>query len=562
VSAPAHVVPPGIADHNVAALHEAIAAVVPDRDCIVWRDRRLSWAEVTDRSRRFAAVLAGAGLGLRGDPAASAPWESPHDHVALYLRNSNEYLEANLGAWKARAAPFNVNYRYVATELAHLLHDSRAAAVVYDGSFAATLGEVLPGLPHLRLLVQVDDGSGTPLLPGAVAYEAALAAAEPVAPARLSADDRYILYTGGTTGMPKGVLWRQGDFLATCLGVTQTEEELLAAASRRAGLRTLPSAPFMHGAAHWNAMSAWISGGTVVIQDDPSRFDPDDVLAVCEREGVTALQIVGDPFARPLLDAMARAPGRDLSALRFLLSGGAVLSAPVKERLVEAIPHLRIVDVLGSSETGRQAVTQTRGAAGADAGPGGFRPEASAVVLSEDRTRRLAPGDPDAGWLAQRGRVPLGYLGDEAKTRATFPVVERERVAVAGDRVRLLADGTIEFLGRESVTINTGGEKVFAEEVEQALTSHPAVVDAVVTGRPSTRWGQEIVAVLAPVGGTEPPADDELRAHCRRMLAGYKVPKAFVWVPRVERSPAGKPDYAWAKTVAEAAAVALPTAER
>jgi 3-oxocholest-4-en-26-oate---CoA ligase len=531
-------------DHNVAALHEAIAAVVPERECVVAGGLRRTWAEVDDRTRRLAAVLAGAGIGLRSDvadPLALAPWESPHDHVALYLHNGHEYLEGMLGAWKARAAGVNVNYRYVAAELHYVLADSRARAVIFHGAFAATLAEVLADLPAVALLLQVDDDSGAGLVPGALRYEDALAAASPSAPEGLSPDDRYILYTGGTTGMPKGTLWRQGDFLAAALGVTAPLDEIVETAQARAGLRTLPSAPFMHGAAHWNAISAWTSGGTVVVQDDPTRLDPADVLATCARERVSALQIVGDPFARPLLDELD-AHDHDLSQLRFLLSGGAVLSAPLKERLVARIPGLRIVDVLGSSETGRQAV------AGTDAA---FRPERSTVVLSADRTRRLAPGEDEIGWLAQSGRVPLGYLGDEAKTRATFPTVDGVRHAVAGDRVRLLADGTIELLGRDSVTINTGGEKVFAEEVEQVLTAHPGVADAVVAGRPSERWGSEIVAVLSARPGVTPPGDDELRAHCRTALAGYKVPKAFCWVDRVERSPAGKPDYAWARDLAE-----------
>jgi len=537
-------------DHNVAALHGAIAAVVPGRDCVVAGDRRLTWRDMTERTCRLAGILAGAGLGLRADPGPGAgdPWASPHDHVALYLHNGPEYLEGMLGAWKARCAAINVNYRYVATELAYVLRDSGAAAVVYHASFAATLAEVLPDLPSVRLLLQVADGSGTSLLEGATDYEAALAAAAPLEPFGLSPDDRYILYTGGTTGMPKGVLWRQGDFLATCLGVRGTDADLVATAERRgASLRTLPAAPFMHGAAHWNAISAFVSGGTVVVPDRPTRFDPADVLATCERERVTAMQIVGDPFARPLLDQMDARP-YDLSSLRFLLSGGAVLSPPVKARLLERIPGLRIVDVLGSSETGRQAV------AGAEPT---FRPGNDAVVLSADRGRRLAPGDPEIGWLAQAGRVPLGYLGDPAKTAATFPAIDGVRHAVAGDRVRLLADGTIELLGRDSVTINTGGEKVFAEEVEQALTSHPAVADAIVTGRASDRWGQEVVAVVAlrPDAGTA-GLEDELRHHCRRSLAGYKVPKAFRWVDRVVRSPAGKPDYAWARAIADGRAAA------
>ena len=533
------------ADHNVAGLHEAIAAAVPERECIVAGGVRRTWAQVTDRSRRLAAALGDAGVGLRVSsrgPAGLEPWQSPHDHVALYLHNGHEYLEGMLGAWKARAAGVNVNYRYVAAELAYVLRDSGAAAVVFHSAFAPTLAEVVPELTSVRLLLQVDDGTGAPLLPGAVWYEDALTAATPRPPRDLSPDDRYILYTGGTTGMPKGTLWRQGDFLATALGVTGTVDEIVDRARSRAGLRTLPSAPFMHGAAHWNAISAWISGGTVIVQDDPTRLDPADVLDTCARERVSALQIVGDPFARPLLDELD-AHDHDLSHLRFLLSGGAVLSAPVKDRLVERIPGLRIVDVLGSSETGRQAVSGQ--------GSPAFRPERSTVVLSDDRTRRLRPGDDEIGWLAQAGRVPLGYLGDPAKTAATFPTIDGVRHAVAGDRVRLRADGTIDLLGRDSVTINTGGEKVFAEEVEQVLTAHAAVADAVVAGRPSERWGNEIVAVLSARPGADRPPDEALRAHCRLSLAGYKVPKAFCWVDRVVRSPAGKPDYAWARSVAQ-----------
>ncbi|HYZ98143.1 MAG TPA: AMP-binding protein [Acidimicrobiales bacterium] len=550
-------------DHNVAALHEAIATAVPQRECIVaparaavgaggmaraadgsaGTYRRLTWREVTDRTRGLAGALAAAGLGRRRDPdpAVGDPWESPHDHVALYLHNGPEYLEGMLGAWKAGCAAVNVNYHYVAAELAYVLRDSAAVAVIYHASLAPTLAEALSELPGIRLLLEVDDGSATSgSTSGAVDYEKALVQAEPLTPSGLSADDRYILYTGGTTGAPKGVLWRQGDFLATCLGVAGTADDLVRVAQRRDALRALPAAPLMHGAAHWNAISCFVSGGTVVMPRDPTRFDPADVLATCERERVTALQIVGDPFARPLLEEMD-ARRYDLSSLRFLLSGGAVLSASTKARLRERLPELRIVDVLGSSETGRQAVGGDRST---------FSPGPHAAVLSADRRGRLAPGDGEIGWLAQAGRVPLGYLGDPARTAATFPVIDGVRHAVAGDRVRLLADGTVEFLGRDAVTINTGGEKVFAEEVEAALTAHPAVADAIVTSRPSERWGQEIVAVLAARRRSEAPPDEELRAHCRGRLAGYKVPKAFRWVDRVRRSPAGKPDYAWARTVA------------
>ena len=534
-------------EHNLAALHEAVAAVVPDRECIVWRDRRLTWADVTDRTRRLAAVLADAGLGIHRPLAGCEPWESPHDHVALYLYNGNEYLEGMVGAAKARCAAVNINYRYVAEELQYVLDDSGARAIVFHSVFADTLAETLPSLPDLRLLLQVDDGSGAPLLPDARWYEDALAEVTPLQPVDLSPDDLYIVYTGGTTGMPKGVLWRQADFLAACLGVRRSTEALVAAAPRST-LRALPAPPLMHGAAHWNAISAFVAGGTVVLQDDTTRLRADDVLRSAERHRATSLLIVGDAFARPLADELRRHP-YDLSPMRHLLTGGAVLSPSVRDELLELLPHVRIVDVLGSSESGRQGVRTSD--AGQVASGDGFERSPTAVVLSEDRARALEAGDPELGWLAQTGRVPLGYLGDPAKTTATFPVIDGRRCAVAGDRARLLGDGTIELHGRDSVTINTGGEKVFAEEVEQVLKHHPAVFDALVVGRPSERWGQEVVAVVALREGADVD-DDELRRTAHAHLAGYKVPKAFVRVTHVERSPSGKPDYAWARNAVDA----------
>jgi len=534
---------------NLATVHEAIAAAVPERECVVWRDRRLTWAQVSDRSRRLADVLAGAGLGHHGTAPESPAWTSPQDHVALYLHNGNEYLESMLGAAKARCAGVNVNYRYVADELRYVLADSGARAIVYHDAFAGTLAEVRPSLPRLHVLLQVEDGTGADLLPGAVRYEAALAAATPRPPADLSPDDLYILYTGGTTGMPKGVLWRQGDFIAACLGVAQTTDELVQAAAGSA-LRVLAAPPFMHGAAHWNALSAWLAGGTVVIQDDPVHLDPADLLRTVARESVTSLLIVGDAFARPLVDELRRGE-HDVSGLRFLLTGGAVLSAAVKAELLELVPQLRIVDVLGSSETGRQGVQRSDARVGASSGR--FDRSPTAQVVAADRSRVLEPGDPELGWLTQTGRVPLGYLGDADKTRRTFPVIDGVRHAVAGDRARVLADGSIELHGRDSVTINTGGEKVFAEEVEEALKRHPAVFDAVVVGRPSERWGQEVVGVVELRIGVDPPTDAALRAATAEHLARYKVPKAFVWVPRVERSPSGKPDYRWAAAQAGSA---------
>ncbi len=544
-------------DHSIPALHEAIAAVAPERDAILWRDRRLTWADVTERSRRLANALLAHGIGGEVDHDPDRPgWESPHDHVALHLTNGNEYLEGMLGCWKARAASINVNYRYTAEELAALLADASAAAVVYHARFAPVLAGALPHLPTVRLLVVVDDGSGTEPVPGSVGYEELLAGATTDRPPLTwSADDRYVVYTGGTTGSPKGVLWRQGDFLATALGIRGSVEDLVERARGDRRPRALPAPPFMHGAAHWNALSCMLAGGTVVIQSETDHLDAADVLDTCEAHDVGSLLIVGDAFARPLLAEQQRAP-RDLSSLRLLMTGGAVLSPSTKDGFVDAIPGLRIVDILGSSETGRHGLATT--AADAADEPGTFAPSDTTVVLDHDRTRALVP-DPDGatlpvgepGWLAQRGRVPRGYLGDEAKTRATFPVIDGVVHAVAGDRARLRPDGRIALLGRDSVTINTGGEKVHAEEVEQVLKAHPHVWDALVVGRPSERWGSEVVAVVSLAEGIDADAfdPDEVRSAAGEHLARYKLPKELVVVDAVARSASGKPDYAWARDV-------------
>jgi 3-oxocholest-4-en-26-oate---CoA ligase len=546
---------------NVPVITEAVADAHPDRECLVFRDRRLTWDQVRDRTRRLARVLHDAGLGPTGRFGDGPRWESVHDHVALYLHNGNEYLEGMVGAWKARCAPFNVNYRYVAEELRYLLDDAGTRAVIVHECFAPTLAEVLPTLRTAPALVlQVADGSGHGLVPGAVDYEEALASAPPRLPdhvvAGWSGDDLYLCYTGGTTGMPKGAMWRQEDFLISALGVRRRDgsefdsiDQVLDAA--RGTVRALPAPPLMHGAAHWNALSCWVAGGTVIIQDHPEHIDPDDVLDCVERHRATSLLVVGDPVARPLADALRRSH-RDLGSLRHLLSGGAVLSPGLKAELLELLDGVTIVDVLGSTESGRQGVSNTsRG----DDTTVGFTPSDTAAVLSEDLTRVLAAGDGELGWLAQSGRVPLGYLNDPDRTAATFPLVDGRRYAVAGDRARLDADGTVELHGRDSVCINTGGEKVFAEEVETALKAHRAVFDAVVCGRPSPRWGEEVVALVQLRPGAS-PTDAELLAAAADHIARYKLPKQIVRLDRLVRSPSGKADYRWARDAAEQAAAA------
>ena len=538
------------AQFSVAEVHEAIAATRPDEVCLVFRDRRLTWLEVTERTRRLANHLVGAGLGCHTERDQLEGHQSGQDHLAIYLHNGNEYLEAMLGSFKARVAPFNVNYRYVAEELRYLLTDSQASAVVVHSQFAPTLAEVLPDLPNLRVILQIPDESGNDLLPGAVWYEEALAAASADRPTvQWSPDDLYILYTGGTTGMPKGVLWRNGDANIECFGGSGADTMDGVVAEATGGLKALLAPPFMHGAGHWMSFRTWNTGGTVFVQSVPERLDPDDIWGLIEREQLNFLLIVGDAFGRPLLDRLAEG-GHDLSSLTVLLSGGAPLSANLKEEFLQHLPTLMIVDGLGSSEAGGQL---SHVSAGGGATTGTFPISPGNHVLSDDLTRELDPGDPEIGWLAKSGNLALGYLGDAAKTARTYPVVAGTRYAVPGDRARLRVDGVIELHGRDSVTINSGGEKIFAEEVEAAVKAHPAVYDCVVAGRPSDRWGNEVVAVVRiREGYTVTEAD--LRGEAERHIARYKLPKAFVFVPEIVRSPSGKADYRWAKQTAITAA--------
>ena len=530
-----------MANLDLATLLEAISAAIPDRECLVWRDRRRTWREVADRTRRLASVLHDHGLGVNG-PAAE-PWASNHDHLALYLHNAPEYLEGLVGAHKARVAPFNVNYRYVDDELAYLFKDAQPSAVIYHASFAPALQRVLRGLDAEPLLLHVADDSNTPLLPGALDYEAALAAAsaDPLPDVRPSPDDLHILYTGGTTGMPKGVLWRITDLINGPFGLPRIGlDEAVAAAVRRDRHRVLVAPPFMHGAGTWSALGAWIGGATVVLPDAVDRFDAADALATIEREHVTRMSIVGDAFARPLADRLDET-GAKLNSLRQIVNSGAAINPAVRQRLAKALPSTKIIDVVGSSETGFQ-VTRL----GADDRP--FVPSPGAAVVSADRTRFLAPGEKEHGWLAKTGPIPLGYLGDPEKTAANFITLDGVQMVVAGDRAEVLADGTVKVYGRESTTINTGGEKVFAEEVEAVVRAVPGVAEALVVGRPSERWGQEIVAVVRLTADLD---DTELRAACAEHLARYKLPKAFFRTDHPLRLPNGKADYAAARAVVQ-----------
>jgi fatty-acyl-CoA synthase len=540
---------------NLSDVFGTVAEAIPDSTFLVWRGRRLSYGEVDRRVSGFANYLTSVGLGAHTERAALAGHESGQDHLGIYLRNGNEYLETMIGSYRSRVAPFNVSYRYVEDELLYLLIDSGSTALVYPAEFAPRVAAIRDRLPQLRVLIQVADHSGHELLPGAVDYETIL-----TTPPRSgglptpSGDDLYILYTGGTTGMPKGVLWRQHDIFLSSMGgrpwgsdqPLASHDELAEKARASAGaMSMLMIPPFMHGAAQWAAFNAVTMGGRIVIPDDVERMRPAEVLRLAAEEKVLSLPVVGDAIARPLLDEI-EAGDYDLSGLFTITNGGAPLSPTVRERILRALPHLMLLDAVGASESGAQMSTATT--AGAEVQAATFTPQSDTAVVSADLDRVLQPGE-GQGWLARRDLIPLGYLGDEAKTAKTFPTIAGVRWSVPGDRADVLSDGRIQLLGRDSVTINSGGEKIFVEEVERAIAAHPSVYDVVVVGRPSERWGSEVVAVVQFADGAD-ATDDELVEVCKTSIARYKIPKAFIRTPKVVRSPAGKADYRWAKDVA------------
>ena len=542
---------------SLAQVVDTIAAAIPDREALVVGDKRFTHGQLSERCRRLANYLLSCGLTVEKERSELEGHESGQAHLALYLYNGNEYIEGMLGAFKARVAPLNVNYRYVEEELLYLFDNSQSRAVIYHAEFAPQMAAIRDRLPKLEVLIQVADASGNALLPGAVDYEEALtqsAAEEP--PVEPSPDDLYILYTGGTTGMPKGVLWRQDDIFVGAMGgrrqdgtLIESTEALAEQASSGEGQRSLCGPPLMHGAAQWGFMNGMTTGTTAVFASEVHKFDAQNYLEAAEREGVIGMTVVGDAFARPIIDELGKRD-YDLSALKLIANGGAPLSYSSKEALLNLMPTILVIDGMGSSEGGTQGMSiSTKG----NINVGKFNPLADSVIVSEDLSHRIEPGDDTLGWLAMRGRMPLGYFGDAEKTARTFPVIDGVRYSVPGDRARHREDGGVDLLGRDSMCINSGGEKIFAEEVEEALKCHPDVFDTLVAPRPSERWGQEVVAVVALREGAVAETAG-LLAEVERHIARYKMPKVFVFVDAIQRSPSGKADYRWAKAQAEAAA--------
>jgi fatty-acyl-CoA synthase len=537
---------------NLAKLHEAISEHFYERECLVYGDRRFSWGQFTDRTRRLATLFRQHGLGAHQDRSELENWESGQDHIALYLYNCNEYMEGLMGAYKCRAVPFNVNYRYQQEELLYLLQNAQTKAIVYHSRFAPLLERIRAQLPEIKLWLQVDDGSGQALLPGALDYESALLAspAEPMDESA-SGDDLFMIYTGGTTGMPKGVLWRQQDIFHALIasylpdGITQ-EEVVEKAASRIDRAKTgMALPPFMHASGCCVAMGVWFMGNTLLIQSSTERFIAEEVVEEMAAERVASIAIVGDAFAESLLAVLDKG-NHDLSSLRLISSGGAILSERNKQRFQQYLPQVIIYDVLGSSETGQQGMNISRDEQVASSVD--FQMTDGSTVIDTSMSKTLQSGSEEIGWMAQRGHVALGYLNDAVKTAKTFPVVEGVRYSVPGDRARVNADGSFHLLGRESFTINSGGEKVFSEEVESVIKRLSGVRDAQVIGMPCDRFGQQVTALVASQPSCGLTGED-VQQHCRRHLADYKMPRRVFLVDTIERTITGKPDYEWAKAI-------------
>ncbi|AIY46723.1 AMP-binding protein [Mycolicibacterium fortuitum] len=533
-----------MADWTVNAVFDAVAAAVPHRTMTVCGSRRSTFAESRALIRTLAGFLVGCGLGVQRPRAGLTRWECGQDRVALIMHN-DAYVEAVLACLRARVVPVNVNHLYTAGEVRDLLDYIGPTGVIYHRSLAPLVHAALPAGCDVR--IAVDDGGIEALLPGTVRLDDITV--DPVEPEPAGApDDLMMVCTGGTTGRPKGVMWRQADaYISTMTGTEHNSVESITESVAAQSNPFFAVSPLMHTAGLSTALTAVLMGRTAIVYDNRRRFDPAVVWLTAEQERAVVMSIVGDAYAGPLADELSRSR-YDLAALTRIGTGGAATHPKHKRRLLRHLPHATIADTYGSSETGGMA----GGASCADGETTPMVMHPTGAVASADRTRFLEPGDPEIGWVARIGRVPLGYFGDRAATERTFPEIGGRRAAIPGDRARLLSDGTIEFLGRDSLVINTGGEKVFVEEVEKVLTGHPAVVDAVVTRRPHERWGSAVVAVvvLAPGDSLTVQPAAAIREFCAERLAGFKVPKDIVIVEQIRRLGNGKADYRWAQQIA------------
>jgi fatty-acyl-CoA synthase len=527
---------------------ESVSDAIPDRVALVQGARRVSWSQFDDRAARLAAAFTAAGL-------------APNSKVASYLYNSNEYSEGVYATFKMRGVPANVNYRYLEDELAYLIDNSDAEALLFHGELGDHVAKVRAQAPNVKLWVQVDDGA--PQQDFAVPYEELLAAHDPMPRIERSGDDLYFLYTGGTTGMPKGVMWRNEDLVKVLLDSAYTlvgaappaEPEAAGEVARKivaSGIARmhLPASPLMHGTGGFTSFQAMFAGTGVVTLEN-RHFDAHELWQTVQRERVTQMAIVGDAFAKPMVRALEEAEAKgepyDISSLQLIISSGVMWSPETKQAFMSR-GQIICFDSLGSSEgVGFAGSIDAPGSAPTTAK---FTIGADTKVFTDDG-REVPPGSDEVGMLAVGGNIPIGYYKDESKSAATFRVINGEHWSVPGDFARVNADKSIVLLGRGSVVINSGGEKVFPEEVEAAVRAHPDVFDAVVVGVPDDRFGQKVVALVKLRPGAAELTLAALQEHCRTKLAGYKVPRSLL-VGEAPRTNTNKPDYAAAQEIARA----------
>ncbi len=519
------------------------AAAAPDAPAFIHGERTITWPEATRRTNRLARALHDHGIEIGGK-------------VGFYLRNRPEYMEGAAACFKARLTHVNVNYRYLDDELIYIFDNSDATAAIYGAEFRDNVERIRDRLPKVKLWIEAG-GSGSDTPGFAVAYET-LASSGDDSPLGIprSGDDLMFLYTGGTTGMPKGVMWshriwRESSMegMRTIYGAApETMAEQIAFMQENGrNVRQLPACPLMHGTGLFTALGAMLNGGAIVTMETGAGFDPHALWQTVERNGVTAMAIVGDAFAKPMLRALEEEPGRyDLSSVQTITSSGVMWSMEVKRGLIEHIPQVALMDSFGASEavgfgmsvTTAEGVSQTAR----------FAIGQNCKVFSEDG-REIEPGSGEPGFIARGGAVPLGYYKDPEKSAKTFRTINGVRYAIPGDWCTVEADGTLTLMGRGSICINSGGEKIYPEEVEEALKQHPSVQDALVVGVPDEQWGQAVTAVVQPNAGAAPD-EDTLRAFVQSKLARYKAPKRVLFTSDLARAPNGKADYKGVKRFA------------
>ncbi len=535
-------------EFNAADIFEGVVQRIPDREAVVLGETRLTYKELDARANKAAHALKKLNI-------------SKGSHIGIYAFNCIEWLEIMLGAYKLCAIPININYRYVEEELKYLMNNADIEAIFFHQQFSDKLNNIADALPLLKTYVSINDGSDAKSDLVCVDYEALIEhESEEQVPQLRSGDDQYILYTGGTTGMPKGVVWRMEDVLMTLgggidavTGEKYPTPEALADKCLQDQTTALALAPLMHGAAQWQSFNAFFSGWKLVFNDQVT-FDAHHAWDLIAKERVMNVTITGDAMGRPLCDALPAAleRGLDLSCLFVIASSASVFSSSIKDTMITLLPNLFIIDAVGSSETGATGVnihTKDGKLKDSGGGPKFNKPDFSAILNLE--TQQIIPqSDTETiGYLARKGHVPLAYYKDPEKSKKTFIDVEGERFSVPGDMAKYESDGQITLLGRGSVSINSGGEKIFPEEVEMALKAHPNVFDCLVVGVKDETWGQKVVAVIQRRDSSELTLED-LKETSAKYIASYKMPKALIFSDLIERAPSGKPNYQWAQNFA------------